>query len=250
MIEPILGDCTREGVFFAHYALQEPESWPSRRAAHTLTPRSPLLLWDQRVLEAWFGFGLKDGPNGSVVLTTPKEQEAVTYVRPTFDTVATGNSGTWSERQHKEYPDWDAEVDSGRNFYCPAASITMARLPEVRPRTLYIFGGKSVMSPLLKREMIMETTGTGAGGSGGCASGMLQSKVLENSGHLLTFENPRDCAKVISQYIRHLQGMAQQERPTVGRSLDPNTGQLFDEWQAQAARQVQDMSSAKQIPKL
>ena len=127
-------------------------------------------------------------------------------------------------------------IDGGRNFYCPSATVTMARLPELRPEVLYLFGGKSVMSPLQKREDILRTTGTGLGGSGGVARGAVESQVLAEWGHLLPFESPNDCAEAIASYVSSTP--VQKRDRTSGSSFDPYTMQFSANWQARIKKAV------------
>ena len=196
LIEPILGDCTREGIFYAHHTLGKAEKWASREEANEFVKiTSPFLTWDQRVLECWLTHGVVASASfetpAAVQLATSREEEASTYVR------AVARTYDSDEHRFQEPPDFDETTDKGRDFYCPAATITMAmRIPEIRPPVLYLFGERSPMSPRVKQQALLQQTGSGIGGSGG-GSPMVRSHVVAHSSHLLPFERPKACADSI-----------------------------------------------------
>ena len=246
LVEPILGDCTREGLFFALHAVQKPDSWSSREEADVLLPKSPPFSHvDARVLQCWMSHGLRArrDSSGGVELTTSKHQEAVTYIRPQFRSMDSGRGGVSETTRRRLLADLNPSVDESRRFYCPAAVITLTRLPELRPGVLYVFGGKSVMSPSTKRNYIVKTTGTGISGSGGRCCGHVESQTLSKNGHLVTFENPGECAKVIAEYLAPLADS--EDRSLLGLSFDLRTMQVSQDWQRQAKREINAMTAAK-----
>ena len=199
----------------------------------------PFNSWDPCVFDRWLEHGLTDCANGDVELTSSKHQEAVTYVRP-----------LWNEIQEKGrksggkivYPDVDNEVDRGRSFYCPEAMIAMAKLPELRPEILYIFGGRSVMSPSHRRERIVETSGIGVGGNGGQRQGSVESNILPDCGHLLVFETPHLCAQVVGEYCRNVDRF-HDERTTLRQSFEMSSMEVSQRWRDAAAHQLRAMES-------
>lgn len=77
-----------------------------------------------------------------VVLATPKHQEVFTFQRPRFQ--AFGLDGV--EVLHRDdVPDLDLAGSENAKYsplYRPEMVITFSRLPHLRRRVLYIFGGK------------------------------------------------------------------------------------------------------------
>jgi hypothetical protein len=128
----------------------------------------------------------------NITLTTTRQQEAFTYIRPTFD--HTGHFGT-----HTTHPDLDKATST--LFYCPEPGRVFAQLPFLRPSVLYIFGGKSALSPPAIREDRVRNTGIAVGGSGGAVNGRVRDICFDQVGHQIPQEMPRDCAEAISRWL-------------------------------------------------
>ncbi|RDW66181.1 hypothetical protein BP6252_09816 [Coleophoma cylindrospora] len=172
--------------------------WPSRAEAEISMRKSPFYKsWDPRVLDRWLEYGIRETPTalypnekGAATLTTTKHQECFIFLRPSWEAV--------SEEGHIEkrdlVPDMDPASFDRFPFYRPEPPNTLRRLPEVRPSVLYIFGGDSPMSTPEARQLKMELTGTGVGGSGGAKLGMVKEVVLEGVGHLVAMEDSEQCA--------------------------------------------------------
>ncbi|KAF5027302.1 hypothetical protein F66182_596 [Fusarium sp. NRRL 66182] len=180
------------------------EVWPSRAEAAASFNRSPFYkAWDPRVLQCWLDYGIRSVPGEeSVALATTKHQEIFTYLRPSWDAYdAEGKNLIHPEltpdlnpNLHQRWPTYPV--------YRPEGPNTLARLPEVRPSVLYVFGGKSELSSLELQEEKMALTGTGVGGSGGQAKGRVKRVIGENNGHLLPMENPSLCASAAADWIK------------------------------------------------
>ncbi|PTD04480.1 Abhydrolase domain-containing protein mpaH [Fusarium culmorum] len=172
------------------------EVWPSRAEAAASFGRSAFYkTWDPRVLQRWIDFGIRNIPGQeSVTLTTTKHQEIFTFLRPSWP--AYDSQG--KDIIHPEHtPDLDTSLNrrwSTYPVYRPEGPNTVARLPNVRPSVLYVFGGKS-------NDEKMAITGTGVGGSGGEAQGRVKKVVGENNGHLVPMEDPRMCASAAADWI-------------------------------------------------
>jgi len=190
---------------------------------------------------------------GSVRLATGKHQEAVTYIRPLFSSGPVSEESVSYERlpiaqQRHHFPDLDPQVARPDMFYCPASSVTVSHLPELRSSVRYVFGGRSVMSPQRKQEEILATTGVGVGGSGGVSAGKVSSVVLPNGSHLLVFEDPEVCADLAYKSICEAaeESRAQDEshmpRPS---SFALGTAQVSERWRQEAKRQVDLMLASK-----
>jgi hypothetical protein len=86
-------------------------------------------------------------------------------------------------------------------FYRPEPPNTLARLSELRPSVLYIFGETSPMSTPDARKIKMSTTGTGLGGSGGAKEGRVKEVVLKGIGHLVAMEASDQCADAAAPWF-------------------------------------------------
>jgi hypothetical protein len=107
------------------------------------------------------------------------------------------------------HPEHTPDLDPGLNrrwatypVYRPEGPNTVVRLPEVRPSVLYVFGGKSNVSPQELQDEKMALTGTGVGGSGGQSKGRVKKVVGEKNGHLIPMEDPRLCASAAADWIK------------------------------------------------
>lgn len=183
--------------------------WPSRQAAADDFRRNPFYqAWDSRVFDRWVQYGLRDLPTAiyplcentgvynkksPVTLRTSRHQEVFTYSRPNYD-YKPGSNEIINRATH---PDLDTTQPDCYPFYRPEPSMIFARLPQLRPSVLYVFAGNSEMCLPPMRDDKMANTGTGLGGSGGVAAGRVKGTILENTGHLLPLEIPKNCAYMV-----------------------------------------------------
>jgi pimeloyl-ACP methyl ester carboxylesterase len=183
----------------ARLSMYRRDTWPSRQVAAESFKKSPFYqTWDPRVLDSWVKYGLKDaksGKTGEVTLSTTKEQEVFTFLRPSW----AAYDPTGKELLHPELvPDLNPALNAKYPtypFYRPEPPATLARLPNVRPSVLYIFGDKSNVSPPELQREKLELTGTGTGGSGGAAKGRVKAISHADCGHLVPMEAPTYCAR-------------------------------------------------------
>lgn len=178
--------------------------WPSREEATASFKRSKFYReWDPRVLERWIEFGVRDGggTKGEVTLTTTKHQEVFTFLRPSWEAY---------DEQGKNLirPELAPDLDPSLNgkfptypVYRPEGPNTVARLPNVRPSVLYIFGSQSYLSPPELRQQKLEATGAGVGGSGGAKAGRVK-EVVGDYGHLIPMEDPLFCAEATAGWVK------------------------------------------------
>lgn len=174
--------------------------WPSRDEAAAAFRKSKFYqTWDRRVLNNWIKYGLRNTPTliypnaspGSVTLTTTKHQEVFSYMRPTV---------TEGERA-MDLPLELQILPVAPSLYKPESSTTMARMPNLRPSTLFIFGAESSMStPALQKEKL-EKTGMGVGGSGGAKEGRVKGISLDRIGHLVAMEAVEQCADATAPWL-------------------------------------------------
>ncbi|KAH6894423.1 Alpha/beta hydrolase family-domain-containing protein [Thelonectria olida] len=180
------------------------ESWPSRADAAAAFNRSRFYQsWDPRVLDRWISHGVSPVPGSdAVTLTTPKHQELFTFLRPSWPAYAPDGKTLLR-------PDLVPDLDASLNhkyptypLYRPEGASTVDRLPNVRPGVLYVFGGKSDISPVELQDEKMTITGSGLGGSGGIKAGRVKKVVGEEYGHLIPMENPNLCAQAAAEWIQ------------------------------------------------
>lgn len=178
--------------------------WPSREAAAASFKKSPFYqAWDERVLDKWVKYGLRNiEGKEEVTLTTTKHQEVFTFLRPSWPGY---DPKTKKSVNRAAVPDLDFTLSEKYNvypLYRPEAPITWNRLPHVRPSVLYIFGGKSDLSPPELREEKLNLTGIGVGGSGGAKEGRVKGITSDEHGHLIAQEAPVLCATEAAAWIQ------------------------------------------------
>jgi len=146
---------------------------------------------DPRALSLYLEFGLRDMPDGGVVLATPKAQEAWCYTRSNFLPV--------SEDRHVERmlnPDFEPGSQAARMLTARGEMVPIYDgLPHVRPRVFFVYGSDSHVCTQEVRQHYNSTTGAGSGGNGGENEGGVQHAEIEDCGHLLVFEKPAAIAK-------------------------------------------------------
>ncbi|PGH32674.1 hypothetical protein GX50_04521 [[Emmonsia] crescens] len=193
--------------------------WPSRAAAADSFKKSKFYQpWDARVLDRWIQYGLRELPTAihplpppsssssssptspttdsakPVTLTTTRHQEVFTFSRPSYELA---NTKAINRLTH---PDLVPGI-YGYPFYRPEAVLTFARLPNLRPSVLYVFGDKSDLSlPQLCQDKL-NNTGTGVGGSGGVVEGRVKSVRLNDVGHLIPMEAVGESADHAAEWL-------------------------------------------------
>ena len=185
--------------------------WSSRAEAATAFRKNRIYQrWDHRVLDRWMQYSLrdlptllypespsKDGTQIPVTLKTTKHQEVLTFMRPSFKGRTTSPV---QQPDRKTHADLDPNIGA-YPFYRPEAMQTAGQLPHIRPPVLYLFGGRSEISPESWRRQRLEMTGKGVGGSGGAKHGQVSGHVLENTSHYLPFEEPNTCAGLAADWL-------------------------------------------------
>ncbi|KAK5174463.1 uncharacterized protein LTR77_001543 [Saxophila tyrrhenica] len=180
--------------------------WPSRDDAAASFARSAFYKpWDPRVLEKWTQYGLRNGPtllqpeakSPQVTLTSTPGQEVFTYLRPNFQ--GFGVNGKPVDRS--THADLDPSRPNQYPFYRNEAPQIYARLPEVRPSVLYVFGSTSGVSSEKSDQAKVDRTGTGVGGSGGVAEGRVKGVTFEGVGHLIPMEAVEKTASTVADWV-------------------------------------------------
>lgn len=180
--------------------------WSSRAEAEaSFREQKFFQSWDKRVFDRWLKYGIRDTPTslypherGAVTLTTTKHQECFTFMRPSFD--AMSEDGL-TIKDRTLVPDLNPQSINRYPFYRPEPPNTFAKLDELRPSALYVFGEMSPMSSPEARNRKMEITGMGLGGSGGAKQGRVKEVVLKNVGHLVVMEASGQCADAAAVWL-------------------------------------------------
>ena len=180
--------------------------WPSRGEAEAAFRKQNFYQsWDPRVFDRWCKFGIRETPTslhpnecGSVTLSTTKHQECFTFIRPSWPGLSADGSKVIDR---EKVPDIDTAGSREFLFYRPEPTATFKKLGEVRPSVLYIFGGESEMSSPRLRQLKMNVTGTGIGGSGGVKEGRVKEVVLNGIGHLVAMEASVQCADTAAPWL-------------------------------------------------
>ena len=206
LVEPVILDEDHGGPNPAYLSTVRRDIWDTRAKAETSLRRA-FATWDQRALDKLLRHGLRALPTAlydpsrnkhlspsSVTLTTSKHQEAWAYAQVNLEPKESG-------LDRLLLPDWDPIIGLPHLSYRPECFITMQSLPYIRPSVLYVFGAKSPLSLPQFQEKKVRTTGIGVGGNGGVAEANVEKEVLQESGHLVVFEKPDECANVTAAWI-------------------------------------------------
>jgi hypothetical protein len=206
LYEPIIVDDHWLGPNPAIMAVVRRDLWPTREKAEMQLRRGFARL-DPRALDRYLQFGLRPVPTAlynpekdpnipktGVTLTTSKHQEAWAYTIPKLEPESAGLNDLLLH-------DWDPVLERPAPFTRPECFAAFRSLPFVRPSVFWVYGARSPFSPPLAQESKLRATGTGIGGSGGAAKGMVDKTVSPKGTHLVVFEEVDWCAEVAATWI-------------------------------------------------
>jgi pimeloyl-ACP methyl ester carboxylesterase len=208
--------------------------WPSRQEAAAGFAKSAFYkAWDKRVLDKWNEYGLRETPtvlqpnskSPQVTLATTAAQEVFTYLRPNYE----GYGVNGKPVNRSTHADLDPSRPAQYPFYRNEAPQIYARLQEVRPSVLYIFGATSGVSLPETSAAKLVRTGTGVGGSGGAAEGRVKGETFEGVGHLIPMEAPEKTAASTAQWIGAEMVRFRDEM------------KVFEQWRAKSLREKQQI---------
>lgn len=220
LIDPVIHEkvSVDGNVSPAFMSAKRREHWPSREEAIKSYKRSKFYQrWDQRVLNRWVKYGLRDVPtklfpdakSPSVTLTTTKHQEVMTFLRPNYaarsgDIEQSSAEFTLSNPKvnRRTHPDLTPYPDPQTPFYRGESTIVFSQLPAIRPSVFYIFGSESFLTNDEVIEQKLSLTGSGVGGSGGRAEGRVASVMVQDAGHLIPMEKVEESAQHISSWLK------------------------------------------------
>lgn len=215
LIDPIMiperpGGAVPVRYGFVQMSTYRRDIWPSRAAAAASFKKNAFYQsWDDRVMDRWLEFGLRDLPTNiypespysdstetPVTLTTSKHQELFTFLRPNFDNLDPDGKPIMNRQTHP-----DLSGPRPEPFYRPEMDCIFRSLPNLRPGTFYIFGSRSEISLPHSRQEKIATTGTGIGGSGGAEKGRVKEVTLDDVGHLIPMEAVNECAQAVAEWL-------------------------------------------------
>ncbi|KAF2031292.1 alpha/beta-hydrolase [Setomelanomma holmii] len=202
LVNPILRASHPPGPNSALFSSKRRETWESRTKAESQTSGNPFFAsMDPRALNLFLQHALRDTPDGGVTLSTPKAQEAWSYVRSCLHDL---NEDTPDGRQRERILNpYDTPFSHGGKVLTARGELQVICevLPHLRPRTFFMYGEYSHINYDEVREYHVSTTGAVPGGNGGVSEGGVKQLVLEESGHLCVFEKPGVIAKAMSSWL-------------------------------------------------
>ena len=239
LIEPVIQPDHPSGPNAALFSSLRQDTWPSRKVAESSFRKSKAFKsWDSRALDQYLRYGVRETlaphPGGStasaspVTLTTPKQQEAWTYVRSNFPRLSD------SKEARLVAPDLSDE-NAARLFHRPEMVITYQNLPHLRPNVLWVFGTRSYINTHeTSRAEKVARTGTDIGGSGGAVVGRVESVTIAKGSHMLPFENIQECVSALAPWLeRQIQDFEMVEhflQQQDGGKSDQNMKALSELW--------------------
>ena len=189
-VEPVIWHGPAPGAYaYLNHAAKKKDVWPSRQAAEeALRASRHYRTWDEQVLSRLFKYGLRDLPT----LLHPYESTGAAAGRA-------GERGvTLTTTKHQEV--FMGFQGQSKVAVRPETAEAFRLLPYLAPPVLYVSGVKSTFTSAQARHERLHRTGTGEGGSGGLAAGMVEETIL-NGGHLLPFENVDELGKAVAPFI-------------------------------------------------
>jgi pimeloyl-ACP methyl ester carboxylesterase len=200
-IEPVIQESIPPGPNAAFMTSLRPDRWDSVSEARSQFLKNKFYKsWDRRALEKYLQYGLRDTPTalypnnppGTVTLTTPKAQEAWSYVRSTFTTRPSEDLLDEEERLlTADYTPTQAKYI----FHRAEAGLAFQLLPYLQPAVKWIFGERSYINRPVDREIKVSRTGMATRVHRGICT------TIGGAGHLIPQENIAELANVIVPYI-------------------------------------------------
>ena len=211
--ESVRNEPKRNGGNMAALSTFRRDLWPSREAAKAGFAKSPFYQsWDERVLDNWVQFGLRDCPTllhpdakaPQVTLATPPAMEVYQFSRPNFEGYGMG-TGKEVKVDRTTHSDLDPENPNTYPFYRSEPNRLFKRLEELRPSVLFVSGGASNVSQMITGldQERLRRTGAGIGGSGGVDEGRVKLVTLDGVGHLVAMEDEglKGTVKAVGEWL-------------------------------------------------
>ena len=252
-IDPVMQIKHPDGPNAAMFSSLRREKWDSRVKAETQISKNPFFKsMDPRALKLFLAYALTDTGDGGVKLTTPKAQEAWSYLRSNFQSLS---EDTEEGRQRERMLSPEVELfshESQLRMIRPEMTLLWEMLPRLRPRALYIYGERSHINTPEGQKAQVSQTGGGRGGNGGVKDGGVIAKVLERCTHMCVFEAPQKIAQIASEWLETEMVRWKQEQEfwytvDTGKSKNGQT-ELSDKWIA-AVKEDRGVERPKTVKK-
>jgi pimeloyl-ACP methyl ester carboxylesterase len=235
LIDPVIQARPPPGPNAALFSSLRRDTWPSRAKAEAQISRNPFFAnMDPRALSLFLQYALRDVPDGSVVLSTPKAQEAWTFIRSNLHPLS---ENTEEGRRVERLLNPDAEpfsLQARAKFTRPEMLGICEALPGLRPRTFLLYGEGSHINIEEMRDYHVNIIGSGRGGNGGVKEGGVTREVLEDCGHMCVFEKPTVIARSVAEWLSKERLRWEEEKVfwdmvDTGKSKNDRK-ELSDEW--------------------
>ncbi|KAF2675975.1 alpha/beta-hydrolase [Lentithecium fluviatile CBS 122367] len=249
LIDPVIQGRAPPGPNAAMLSSMRREKWDSRAKAEAALSQSPLYKsMDPRCLKAFLAHGLRDSDDGSVALATPKAQEAWSYIRSNFQPIPADT--TTVEARNKERllnPGFEPFSGGSMVEFARGDSLHVSEsLPQLRPRSLFLFGEASHINIADQRRSLFERTGSARGGNGGASDGGVEMIIIGGASHLVVFEKPRQVATDVSEWLARETVRWKQEKAfwaTIDTGKSKNgMRELSDKW-------IQEVKKGASVPR-
>lgn len=204
---------------FAYGMVFKRDAWASREEARAYLRRNPYYgAFDADVFERVVRYELRDvggDDDGEdkgkrkgaevVTLTTPTAMEVYTMMRPWPPLPGDDNADNPDHRLARLAAEGRYEPDMVIDgFHREEPSLLAAgssTLPDLLPPVQLVWAGRGFARLRDYRAWLVGTIGTGKGGSGGAAEGKVVEVVVEDSGHPLPLERPREAAAAVGPWL-------------------------------------------------
>jgi pimeloyl-ACP methyl ester carboxylesterase len=174
------------------------DRWRSMTEVRRIFENNPYFAaFDRDVFERVMENDFRALEDGSVTLITPKAQEVATMVRKK---PSPGENGSALESSKEYHGYLEQQAISG--FYRAEPSTAAARIKDLVPAVLYVYGSASQYMFLGLRTLLIEQTGIAPGANGGVKGGKVAFVVVPGSGHPMPLEKPQETAEVMVPWIR------------------------------------------------
>ncbi len=173
---------------------RKPSFATRNKAEEDLVKAHAAANWDERTITRLKKYGVYELDNHGISewrSTTPKDQIAGLVSRFNSERVGLGPGGIndVTLEQRKDFPDIDPDAWNAGAFYRPELRGSWDLLRHIRPRVLYVNGGKSpVFGRSSTRDERAKLTGTGVGGNGGLRLGAVKQIIVKDGEHTMVFD--------------------------------------------------------------
>jgi pimeloyl-ACP methyl ester carboxylesterase len=215
------------GITVGYTAVRGRDRWPNADAARRYFLASTYYsTFDERVFEKVLQYELRPTPNGDgdeLMLTTPKIQGAIVYMRPDPPLRGLAPAEDYNTRPTKSL--------MAGGFYRAEPFKLKELMPGIHCKTLYLWSrDDSFISDEDYGNRLVSVTGTGLGGGGGKATGQVTEEFVDRGGHALPFQNPKGTALHVAKYLAGIDKWWREEEAKQATEPVAEPGRVPGEW--------------------